>query len=97
MISDKYVAIGVEKITVSDNSIQALTIPANTSAATVSAFGGMCLYSVTWDELPTANFGRPLPDGQEVVLINVEWLRNFRLIRAESATIYVYVTYYKNA
>lgn len=95
MSLENYAPIGEQRITLNSNSIQVLDIPVNASAATVSAYGGLALYTITGDD-PTQQFGRILPNGEEVVLINIDWLRNFKIIRGTGDTTYIYVTFYQN-
>ena len=95
-ILEEYTPISTEKITLNDNNVATLTIPTGCSAATVSCFGGFALYSVVYGDPPNQSFGRPIPDGEEVVIISNTWLQNFQIIRTASDTLYIYVTYYRN-
>lgn len=95
---DKYTPVagseGENKITLADATVQSLVVPSGASAATISAAGGKALYRVNGLD-PTPTFGRPVPDGDEIILVNYEMLINCRLI-AESGSVSVYVQFYMN-
>jgi len=93
---ESYLPYSAEEIELSTNDVTALTMPAqNISAATVAVRGGSVLYSLIAAEEPTAQYGRPINDGEEVVLPSLTWINAFQMIRTGSDTVYVYVTYYQ--
>ena len=96
--SERYTPItgsaGENRIEINDGTVHALTIPNNASAATVASNGAKALYSVN-GENPASNYGRPLPDGDEILLTNLAQIENFKIIR-ESDTTYIYVQFYTN-
>ena len=85
---------GEQELTLNSPSAISLTIPTNASAATIAASGGKVLYKVNGAD-PSGNFGRPIPDGDEVILTNLEMLNNCRIAR-ESDDCSAYVQFYKN-
>lgn len=91
-----YKAIGEQRITLDDDTVRSLNIPEFTSAATVSATAGYIHYTIVEGVEPSAEFGRPIPDEEEVVLINRQWIDNFRVIRQAEQETYVYITFYRN-
>lgn len=97
-ILEGYTPISTQKIELDDDTVRTLIIPENPicTAATVSSFGGFSLYSIVEGDPPDATYGRPLPDGEEVVLISNLWMKNFQIIRAQPDVTYVYVTFYQN-
>jgi hypothetical protein len=87
---------GENRITLSTDGIATLTPPTTgASAATIASSGGALKYCVNGQD-PSATFGRPVPDGDEAILLNAEMIKNCKIIRAESATVYCYIQYYKN-
>jgi hypothetical protein len=94
---ESYIVIGEERITLSTDAVTPLTVPNYCAAATVAPRGGGINYTILDGVDPSATFGRPIPDQEEVVLINNAWVSNFKMRRTDAATTYVYVTYYSNA
>lgn len=89
-----YNPLSVETATLNDDTVFRPTVPHGATAATITSFGGMTLYSVVEDFPPTQQFGRPILNGEEQVIINRAWLRQLQLIRATNNETYITITYY---
>lgn len=75
--------------------IESITpLPPNASAATIAAHGGRVLYKVNGED-PGAGFGRPIPDGDEIILTNLEMMMNCRITQ-ESDDCTAYIQFYTN-
>lgn len=94
MNNTKWRAIGEARITLDSDSVASLSIPNLCSSATVAANGGKILYTVLEGAEPDGSFGRPVLDGEEVVLINLDWCKNFAVRRTGEDPVYVYVTFF---
>jgi hypothetical protein len=103
MILDRYTPIeglpGENRLNINTASVFKLIIPTveglPATGATVAALGGNVLYTINGQD-PVSTYGRPLPMGDEILLTNMESIRQFKCIR-ESGDATVYVQFFANA